>query len=153
MDNKSFKELEFKIIKEIKVTKDSGDDSIVIKFEDGSSLEMCHEQDCCESVWIEDIESNKNLSEYKGAVVIDMYVTTAENTEASESGTYTFYNLNTSKGSINIRWNGESNSYYSEEVSTCLYGSYGNKIKEYMYEIFNIYFNCSWVIYYCTGKR
>ena len=131
MDNKSFKELEFKIIKEIKVTKDSGDDSIVIKFEDGSSLKMYHEQDCCESVWIEDIESNKNLSDYKGAVVIDMYVTTAENTEASESGTYTFYNLNTSKGSINIRWNGESNGYYSESVNVYVYGSDGSILKGY----------------------
>ena len=131
MDNKSFKEIEFKIIKEIKVTKDSGDDSIVIEFEDGSSLKMYHEQDCCESVWIEDIESNKNLSGYKGAVVIDMYVTTAENTEASESGTYTFYNLNTSKGSINIRWNGESNGYYSESVNVYIYGSDGLILKGY----------------------
>lgn len=131
MDNKSFEEIKFKIISEIIVTKDSGDDSIVINFEDGSSLEMYHEQDCCEEVWIEDIESNKNIDDYKDAVVIDMYVTTAENTASSESGTFTFYNLNTSKGSINIRWNGESNGYYSEEVSTYLFDSYGSKIKEY----------------------
>lgn len=131
MDNKSFEEIKFKIISEIIVTKDSGDDSIVIKFEDGSSLEMYHEQDCCEEVWIEDIESNKNIDDYKDAVVIDMYVTTRENTSSDESGTYTFYNLNTSKGSINIRWNGESNGYYSEEVSTYLFDTYGRKIKGY----------------------
>lgn len=131
MDNKSFEELKFKIIKEIKVSKGDDDDSIDIYFEDGSYLTMFHEQDCCESVWIEDIESNKNLPEYRDAVVIDMYVTTSENKNSDESGTYTFYNLNTSKGSINIRWNGESNGYYSEEVSTYLYAKDGSLIKEY----------------------
>lgn len=131
MDNKSFEEIKFKIISEIVVTKDSGDDSIVINFEDGSYIRMFHEQECCEAVWIEDIESNKDISDYKNAVVIDMYVTKRVNLNDEESSTFTFYNLNTSKGSINIRWNGESNGYYSEEVSTYLYDSYGNKIKEY----------------------
>ena len=131
MDNKSFEEIKFKIISEIVVTKDSGDDSIVINFEDGSYIRMFHEQECCEAVWIEDIESNKDISDYKDAVVIDMYVTTRVNLRDEESGTFTFYNLNTSKGSINIRWNGESNGYYSEEVSTYLYDSHGNEIKEY----------------------
>lgn len=131
MDNKSFEEIKFKIISEIVVDKDSGEDSIVINFEDGSYLSMFHERDCCEEVWIEDIESNKDISDYKEAVVIDMYVTTRVNSNSEESGTFTFYNLNTSKGSINIRWNGESNGYYSEEVSTYLYDSYGYKIKEY----------------------
>lgn len=131
MDNKSFEEIKFKIISEIIVTKDTGDDSIVIKFEDGSYIRMYHEQECCEAVWIEDIESNKNIDDYKNAVVIDMYVTTRVNLNTEESSTFTFYNLNTSKGSINIRWNGESNGYYSEEVSTYLYDSYGYKIKEY----------------------
>ena len=131
MDNKSFEEIKFKIISEIVVTKDSGDDSIDIKFEDGSYISMFHEQECCEAVWIEDIESNKDISDYKNAVVIDMYVTTRVNLNTEESATFTFYNLNTSKGSINIRWNGESNGYYSEEVSTYLYDSYGYKIKEY----------------------
>lgn len=77
--------------------------------------EFYHDQDCCESVYIEDIEGN--LSDLVGLRLELAEKTEKECEECSESGTWTFYRFRTVKGSVTVRWLGESNGYYSESVS------------------------------------
>ena len=81
---------------------------------DGGTMEMYHQQDCCESVYLEDVTGDP--SDLIGGVV-----SVAE--ERSESGNadygvfeWTFYTIRTSKGDVDLRWNGWSNGYYSTSV-------------------------------------
>ena len=80
---------------------------------------LYHEQDCCESVYVEDICGE--LSDLEG---LPLLVAT-EDTNASEpetqpqsddSYTWTFYKFATFKGYEDIRFFGSSNGYYSESV-------------------------------------
>ena len=78
---------------------------------------LYHDQDCCESVAVEeiigDLEDLENLP-----LLIAREDTNAEDpgTCDGESYTWTFYNFATYKGYVTIRFLGESNGYYSEEV-------------------------------------
>ena len=75
---------------------------------------MYHEQDCCESVSIEEIIGD--LEDLLNSPIILSEKVSQSDEQASESGTWTFYKLATVKGYVTIRWYGESNGYYSEEV-------------------------------------
>lgn len=93
---------------------ESGSERVVFRCSDNTSYMMYHEQYCCESVYLEDICGD--VSDLIDAVVI----TAEERCDDGESdwGTYTwtFYDIQTNKGCVNLRWNGESNGYYSESV-------------------------------------
>lgn len=84
---------------------------------------MLHEQDCCESVYIEDICGD--ISDLEGSEILlanetngdlpplkdnDLYGNTPD------SYTWTFYTISTNKGSVTIRWYGSSNGCYSEKA-------------------------------------
>jgi hypothetical protein len=78
---------------------------------------LYHDQDCCETVVVEeiigDLEDLENLP-----LLIAREDTNAEDpgTCDGESYTWTFYNFATYKGYVTIRFLGESNGYYSEDV-------------------------------------
>ena len=84
---------------------------------------MYHQQDCCENVNIEDIIGD--INDLIGSpITMAQEVTSNENPkEGSDyslgygSFTWTFYKFATIKGYVTIRWYGESNGYYSEEVT------------------------------------
>lgn len=107
---------------------DVGDEEVYITFDDGNTLKMFHSQDCCESVSIYEVDND--ISNLVGGVVNSFYESVSDaDGIADDSGTWTFYNINTSKGSVNIRWLGSSNGYYSESVNIEVYPySYDSRI-------------------------
>ena len=109
-----FGTLKGKTLTDIKKT----DDEIIFETNDEKSYRMSHRQDCCETVFVEEV-----IGEF--ADLIDSEILLAEEVYGgsnelmpghSSSGSWTFYKLSTIKGSVTIRWLGESNGYYSEAV-------------------------------------
>lgn len=91
---------------------------------DSHYVRMHHNQDCCESVTIEDIVGD--LDDLVGtplllAEEVDNYDAEPEE-EYYESYTWTYYRFRTIKGSVDIRWYGSSNGYYSESVDIEIVG-------------------------------
>ena len=95
-------------------------DALLITCSDGSVYIMTHEQDCCESVYIESICGN--LDDLVGAPIVMAEDISSEARdmpkldEWDDSYTWTFYKFATIKGYVTIRWYGTSNGYYSERV-------------------------------------
>ena len=91
-------------------------DGVTFHFEE-EEFYMSHEQDCCESVYVEDINGDTNLAGATFYEIIDAKRCDREAlTENEESHIWTFYTIKTSKGYLDIRWYGASNGYYSEQV-------------------------------------
>lgn len=91
---------------------------LVFKTTDGETYRMYHEQDCCESVVLEDVVGD--LEDLVGSEILVAEEVEGESPadfEAYESYTWTFYKFATLKGYVDLRWLGQSNGYYSEGVS------------------------------------
>lgn len=104
-----------KVIEDIVINRDKTE--IIISVEGDGFYEFYkfyHEQNCCESVWIEDIEGN--LDDLFGYPIIKSEKITENRDTDDASSTWTFYKFATIKGYVTIRWVGVSNGYYSEEV-------------------------------------
>jgi hypothetical protein len=107
-------------------------DVIIFECDDGSVYLMYHEQDCCESVEIEDICGEldwligKPLTKAEEVCMSNDDEGVPEPADGpscywGDSYTWTFYHFATLKGYVDIRWYGESNGYYSESVDfVCL---------------------------------
>ena len=76
---------------------------------------MYHQQDCCESVVVEDIAGD--LEDLEGYPILRAEERTEDGKSSYGKALYTFYELATIKGSVTIRWLGESNGYYGVAVS------------------------------------
>jgi hypothetical protein len=107
-----------------KITGGVGDDEMTMRCIDGRVFVFLHYGDCCEYVRIEDVCGD--LDDLIGSPLIvaeectNMDDPVAESAACHESYTWTFYRFATAKGSVTVRWLGESNGYYSERVDFCL---------------------------------
>lgn len=120
MISAKFSELQNKVI--TKIDGKVGDEEMVFTTYDGDKYRLIYHQDCCASCNIEDICGE--LSDLIGTpILVAEEVSSHENPEGfhkefqEESFTWNFYKLSTIKGSVTIRWYGESNGYYSEQAT------------------------------------
>ena len=124
-DRVDFETLKGKTLKDIQ----RGDRELAFVTDGGETYRMLHLQDCCESVYIEDICGD--LDDLIGSEILKAEEVTSSNHHPDEvqstetvadrewgweSFTWTFYKLSTIDGDVTIRWLGKSNGYYSERV-------------------------------------
>ena len=92
---------------------------LTLYLSDTNYVRFYHHQDCCESVYIEDICGD--LNDLVGAPLVEAEEVSNYDDgpvdSSDESYTWTFYRFRTRKGSVSVRWYGSSNGYYSESVS------------------------------------
>ena len=81
-------------------------------------LEMIHHQDCCETVYLADVVGS--FEDLIGYPLLEVSESIDIATE-DMSSTASYYNFRTITASVQLRWVGESNGYYSETVDCYLY--------------------------------
>lgn len=99
------------------VTGENGGEEMVFLAEDGERWRFYHEDDCCETVLIEDIVGD--LADLVGSPLVLAEEVSSDDYPAppdADSYTWTFYRFATVRGTVTVRWLGESNGYYSESV-------------------------------------
>jgi len=104
------------------ITKIENDGDLYFHTLDGKKYRMYHSQDCCESVYLADIEGD--LDDLLNTPILQAEEVANDAYEEEwlaqqqyvDSYTWTFYKLATINGYVTLRWLGESNGYYSESV-------------------------------------
>lgn len=113
---KSFEDLRGRILCRVE---EVGNDELRFYLTEDHYVRLHHNQDCCESVTIEDIVGD--LDDLVGTPLLLVEERVSCNEDGTdemyaESYTWTYYSFRTIKGSVDIRWYGSSNGYYSESV-------------------------------------
>lgn len=95
--------------------------NIQICLSDGSIWTLYHSQDCCECVQVHSIVGVRDVILNSPVVFTnheELYNQDPPgcSNDGAESWTWTIFTIATEKGSLVIRWLGESNGYYGETV-------------------------------------
>lgn len=95
------------------------DDGELLFWTEGKSgsYRMCHHQACCENVYLSEVIGD--LDDIVGVPVLraeEVVSNGGGDDDGYGSSTWTFYKISTIKGTVTLRWYGESNGYYSETV-------------------------------------
>lgn len=111
-----FSELRGKTLVDVRIV--DIDQEVHFYTDDGKKYHLYHDQDCCESVVLDDVCGD--LAHLIGEPILMADERTNSNTlpplGADESWMWTFYEIATIKGAVTLRWFGQSNGYYSESV-------------------------------------
>lgn len=105
------------------VAVNAGQDEMTVREVGGRTFRFYHEQECCESVGIYDVQGPLRHLLYSEildvAETIDRenYPPDVKSPHRVESFTWTTYRITTARGTVTIRWFGESNGYYGESVT------------------------------------
>lgn len=94
-------------------------ESVTFVCDDGTAWRMFHKFVCCENVRIEDVCGD--ISDLIGVTLVLAEEVSQSYCQYNDTGddascTWTFYTFRTIKGSVTLRWLGESNGEYSESV-------------------------------------
>lgn len=99
---------------------EAGSDEIRFVSARGDVFRQTHLQDCCESVNVAEVIGD--LDSIIGHEIVEAREESNNDNppheKYNESWTWTFYTIRTNRGTVVIRWLGESNGYYSESVDT-----------------------------------
>ena len=96
-------------------------DELTLTLANGQQCRLYHEQDCCESVSIDSV-----TGDFDAIIGSPLIAVREESTDQDPAGytpgdyraswTWSIFTFTTEKGSVVVRWLGESNGYYSESV-------------------------------------
>jgi hypothetical protein len=117
----SFDQLVGKTLSKVEMGSNYGGEVIVFTLENGDVYYMGHQQDCCESVSIEEIHGD--LEDLVGSPILKSTVASNDSRqgEYGDVEEWTFYHISTIKGTVTVRWYGTSNGYYSTSVDFWLH--------------------------------
>lgn len=120
LEQVDFEEIIGRVFKKVELDKD---ENFIVFVSDDNVYYLCHEQDCCEDVYIESVVGD--LQDLVNTPIINASES-CSNVDSenynSVSATWSFYHFATIKGYVDVRFYGESNGYYSEDANLYIQG-------------------------------